>query len=57
MKNEYLRRLRFLVKSKAEHIFKVNIPNIANPIQHFHIEIPRSSRDYVLVADIVKSDF
>ena len=48
-------RTQIAFRGKGEHIYKVNIPNIANPIQHFNTEIPHhGSRDYVLVPDIVK---
>ena len=50
-------RIQFAFKGKREHIAKVNMPNIAYPNQHIHIEIPHGSRDHVIVPDIVKITF
>ena len=50
-------RTQFAFKDKREHISKVNIPNIAHPGQHIHIEIPHGSRDDVIITDTVKITF
>ena len=44
-------------KGKREHISKVNMPNIAYQNQHIGIEILHSSRDHLIVTDIVKITF
>ena len=46
-------RTQFAFKGKKEHIYKVNIPNIAYPSQHTDIEIPHGLRDHVVIQDIV----
>ena len=57
-------RTQLALKSKREHIVKVNQPNIANPNQHTDIDnidntliIPRGSRGRVIVTDTVKITF
>ena len=44
-------------KGKREHIAKVNMSNIAYMNQRIDIEIPRGSRDHVIVPDTVKITF
>ena len=46
-------RTEFALKGKREHIAKVNMPIIAYPNKHIETEIPRGSRDRVVVSDIV----
>ena len=46
-------RTQFVFKGKREHIYKVNMPNIAYPSQHTDIEIPHGSRDHVIIQDTV----
>ena len=48
---------QFAFKGKKEHIFKISMPNIANPSQHINIEIPHGSRDPVIIPDTVKITF
>ena len=48
---------QFVFKGKREHISKINIPNIAYPKQHNDIEIPKSTRDHVIIPDTVKITF
>ena len=48
---------QFVFKGKREHISKVNIPNIAYPKQHIDIEIPKGSRDHLIIPDTVKIRF
>ena len=50
-------RTQFGFNGKREHISKVNIPNIAHPGQHIHIEILHGSRDDVIITDTVKITF
>ena len=50
-------RTQFAFKGKREHIFKVNIPNVAYPSQNIDIEIPHGSRDYVVIPNTVKITF
>ena len=50
-------RTQFAFKDKREHIAKLNMPNIAYPNQHIHIEIPHGSRNHVIVPDTVKITF
>ena len=50
-------RTQFVFKSKREHIVKANTPNTAYPSQHIDIEIPRGSRDHVIVPDTIKITF
>ena len=50
-------RTQFVFKSKREHIAKANTPNTAYPSQHIDIEIPRGSRDHVIVPDTIKITF
>ena len=50
-------RTQFAFKGKREHIAKVNIPNMVYLNQHIGIEIPRDSRDHVIVPDTVKMTF
>ena len=40
-----------------EHMVKPNTPNMAHPDQHIDIEIPKGSRDHVIVADVLKITF
>ena len=47
-------RTQFALKGKREHIAKVNMPIIAYPNKHIDTEIPRDSRDHVIVPDIVR---
>ena len=50
-------RTQFAFKGKREHIAKVNMPNIAYPIQHIDIEIPHGWSDHVIIADTTKITF
>ena len=50
-------RTQFVFKSKREHIVKANTPNTAYPSQHIDIEIPRGSREHVIVPDTIKITF
>ena len=50
-------RTQFVFKSKREHIVKANTLNTAYPSQHINIEIPRGSRDHVIVPDTIKITF
>ena len=50
-------RTQFSFKGKREHRSKVNIPNIAYPIQNIDNDIPHGSRDHVIVPDTVKITF
>ena len=50
-------RTQFAFKGKREHIAKLNIPIMAYPNQHIHIEIPHGARDHVIVPDTVKITF
>ena len=50
-------RTQFAFKGKKEHINKVNIPNIAYPKQHTDTEIPKGSRDHVIIPDTAKITF
>ena len=50
-------RTQFTFKCKRKHIAKVNMSNIAYMNQHIDIEIPRGSRDHVIVPDTVKITF
>ena len=50
-------RIRFAFKGKREHMAKTNTPNIVYPTQHIDIEIPKGSRDHVLVPDSIKVTF
>ena len=50
-------RTKFAFKGKREHIAKVNMPNIAYPNQPIEIEIPRGSKDHVIVPDTIKITF
>ena len=40
-----------------EHMVKSNAPNMAYPSQHINIEIPKGSRDHVIVPDTLKLTF
>ena len=40
-----------------EHMVKSSAPNMAHPSQHINIEIPKGSRDYVIVPDTLKLTF
>ena len=48
---------QFTFKGKREHIAKVKMTSIAYPNQHIDIEIPRGSKDHVIVSDTVKITF
>ena len=50
-------RMQFAFKGKRVHIAKVNMPNIAYPCLHINNEIPRGSRDHVIIPDTVKITF
>ena len=50
-------RTQFSFKDKREHIAKVNVSNMAYPIQHIDTEIPHGSRDHVIVPNTVKITF
>ena len=50
-------RTQFAFKGKKEHMTKVNIPNIAYPKQHIDTEIPKGSRDHVIIPDTAKITF
>ena len=43
--------------SMREHMVKFNTPNMAHPSQHIDIEIPKGSRDHVIVPDTLKITF
>ena len=40
-----------------EHMVKANMPNMAYSSQHINIEIPKDSRDHVIVPDTLKITF
>ena len=40
-----------------EHMVKSNTPNMAYPSQHINIEIPKGSRDHVIVPDTLTITF
>ena len=50
-------RIQFAFKGKREHIYQVNMPNIAHLNQHIDNEIPHGSRDHVIIPDTVKITF
>ena len=50
-------RTQFAFKGKRGHVATANTPNIAYPSQHIDIEIPRGSRDHVIVPDTIKIMF
>ena len=50
-------RTQFAFKGKREHIAKVNMPNKAYLNQYIEIQIPRGSRDRVIVPDTAKITF
>ena len=50
-------RTQLAFKGKREHIDVTNTPNIAYPGQHIDIEIPKGSRDHVIVPDTIKTTF
>ena len=47
-------RIQFAFKGRREHITKTNTPNIVYPTQHIDIEIPKGSRDHVIVPNSVR---
>ena len=50
-------RTQLAFKGKIEHIDVTNTPNIAYPGQRIDIEIPKGSRDHVIVPDTIKIAF
>ena len=50
-------RIQFAFKGRREHITKTNTPNIAYPTQHIDIEIPKGSKDHVIVLNSVRITF
>ena len=50
-------RVQFVFKGKREHMAKVNMPNIAYPNEDIGIKILHSSRNHVIITDIVKITF
>ena len=50
-------RIQFAFKGKRKHIEKVNMKDIAYPNEHIDIEIPRGSKDHIIVSDTVKITF
>ena len=50
-------RTQFAFKGKREHLFKINIRNIAYPGQHIDIGIPYSSSNHIIVPNTVKITF
>ena len=50
-------RIQFAFKGKGKHIEKANMKDIAYPNQHIDIEIPRGSKDHIIVPDTVKITF
>ena len=50
-------RTQFAFIDKREHIAKVNMPNIAYPNQNIDIEIPRGSKDHVIIPNTVNITF
>ena len=47
-------RIQFAFKGKRKHIEKANMKDIAYPNEHIDIEIPRGSKDHIIVSDTVK---
>ena len=50
-------RIQFAFKGKRKHIEKANMKDIAYPNEHIDIEIPRGSKDHIIVSDTVKITF
>ena len=49
--------IQFAFKGKRKHIEKANMKDIAYPNEHIDIEIPRGSKDHIIVSDTVKITF
>ena len=50
-------RIQFAFRGKRKHIEKANMKDIAYPNEHIDIEIPRGSKDHIIVSDTVKITF
>ena len=50
-------RIQFAFKGKRKHEEKANMKDIAYPNEHIDIEIPRGSKDHIIVSDTVKITF
>ena len=50
-------RIQFAFKGNGKHIEKANMKDTAYPNQHIDIEIPRGSKDHIIVPDTVKITF
>ena len=50
-------RVQLAFKGNKEHISTVNVPNTAYPNQHIDIEIPKGSKNHVIVPNTLEITF